>query len=833
MEAQQGKRRRASHRPGTPGRCRGIVVRCAAILSLVFIASGLPAAEYANPTGVAVIIGNGSYQHRDVPEVAYAHRDAAAFRLYVEELLGYDPNNIVELRDATRYDLFDVFGTPHEQNSYLWSMLDPSEGSDVVVYYSGHGVPGVNDGRGYLLPVNVDPKAAEADGYPIDLLYEQLGGLTEARSVRVYLDACFSGGSHAGALVGSASPVFVEAAMPAGVSEKVTALAAASGRQVASWDEEARHGLFTHHLLDALYGAGDVDGDGTVTASEAKGYLDRHMTRAARRQHRRVQNASLMGARQVVLATAPEDGGTFPPRPALDGEEAALAEKTEAEVESPPSPETREKEEVLSTAVEVSTDTVRGDPETIEIALGLDRARRVEVQRGLAALGFDPGPADGLFAGGTRAAIASWQKAKGLPETGYLNAVQVGVLAAQGAESAETAPSEVSPPESAQKAPKAIEHAIGLTRAQRVQVQHGLAALGFGPGPADGVFGRRTRAAIAAWQKAKRLPETGFLNAMQAETLAVLGEERERAETETRQHDNEAFARAKRRGTMAAYEEYLESWPTGHHADEARRRRDELSQARRAGEKFRDCRECPEMVVVPPGSFRMGAPPHEKGRRYDEGPLHQVTIVKPFAVGVHEVTFSQWDACARAGGCNRYSPSSNDWGRGSRPVINVNWEDAQAYVRWLSHRTGRSYRLPSEAEWEYAARAGTRTPFHFGATIGTHQANYDGTRAYGSGRRGQFRKRTLPVGTFAPNRFGLHDVHGNVQEWVQDCWNISYTGAPGDGGASKQGNCSYRMMRGGSWDSWPSNVRSAKRRSFAGGSRSSRNGFRVARTLTP
>ena len=148
----------------------------------------------------------------------------------------------------------------------------------MVVFYSGHGVPGVNDKQGYLLPVDADPKAAEDDGYPIDLLYRNVGKLAEARSVRVYLDACFSGGSHEGGLIRNASPVFVAASLPEGVGDKVTSLTAASGKQVASWDEEARHGLFTHHLLDALYGRGDADGDGKVTAAEAKGYLDRHMT---------------------------------------------------------------------------------------------------------------------------------------------------------------------------------------------------------------------------------------------------------------------------------------------------------------------------------------------------------------------------------------------------------------------------------------------------------------------------------------------------------------------------------------------------------------------------
>ena len=669
--------------------------RRAVALVAALVAAGAPAlaagAQYANPAGVALIIGNTDYEHRDVPDVTYAHRDAEAFRRYVLGVLGFDPENVIDLRDATRRQLFDALGTRSDPHSFLWSYLDPEGGSDVVVFYSGHGVPGVNDGRGYLLPVDADPKAAEDDGYPIDLLYENVGGLAEARSVRVYLDTCFSGGSHEGGLIGSASPVFVEATLPEELGEKVTALAAASGKQVASWDEEAEHGLFTHHLMDALYGAADADGDGTVTALEAKGYLDRHMTRAARRQHRRIQQASLMGAGHVVLAAAPE-GSAFPPRPGSDGERATVA--------------TGEEEQV-ATAPEESPEEVAETQETKEAG------------------------------------------------------------------------------------PEEVEGALGLTGAQRVLVQRGLASLEFDVGPADGLFGRRTRAVIAAYQKAKEFAETGYLNAEQAQALAALGE--------------------------AAAEDV----------------RDETAKLRTAGEVFRDCAECPEMVVVPAGAYRMGSPAHEEGRSDDEGPVHEVRILGPLAVGVYEVTFSEWEACVNGGGCGGHRPGDGGWGRGKRPVINVSWEDTQSYVSWLSRRTGQTYRLLSESEWEYVARAGTTTPFHFGATISTDQANYDGNYPYGSGRKGKYRKKTVPVGSFAANRFGLHDVHGNVWEWVQDCWNSGYQGAPRDGSAWERGDCSKRVLRGGSWVDGPRVLRCAIRSRFPSGLRDGKLGFRIARTLTP
>ena len=254
------------------------------------------------------------------------------------------------------------------------------------------------------------------------------------------------------------------------------------------------------------------------------------------------------------------------------------------------------------------------------------------------------------------------------------------------------------------------------------------------------------------------------------------------------------------------------------------------------GQRFRDCADCPAMVVVPSGSFRMGSPSHEEGRFSNEGPVHQVWIAKPFAVGVYEVTFAEWDACVAAGGCGGYRPVDSGWGRGRRPVINVSWADAQSYVEWLSVRTGHRYRLLSESEWEYAARAGTTGPFHTGSTISTDQANYDGTRSYPDGAdnpNGVSRRQTLPVGSFPANGFGLHDVHGNVYEWVQDCWNASYRGAPSDESAWESGNCSRRVLRGGSWSDDPRDLRSADRNGYDSGNRFSYDGFRVARTLGP
>jgi formylglycine-generating enzyme required for sulfatase activity len=251
----------------------------------------------------------------------------------------------------------------------------------------------------------------------------------------------------------------------------------------------------------------------------------------------------------------------------------------------------------------------------------------------------------------------------------------------------------------------------------------------------------------------------------------------------------------------------------------------EAEHALKPGQNFAECADCPEMVVVPAGEFMMGSPKDEEGHRSFEEPQHKVSIKQRFAVSRFEVTFEEWDACVTLGGC-AYSPSDQGWGRGTRPVINVNWDDAQQYVAWLSKRTGKSYRLLSEAEWEYAARAGSDKAYSWGDEIGSANCN-------GCGSQWDF-KQTAPVGSFAANAFGLHDMHGNVWEWTQDCIHNNYSGAPEDGSAwTAGGDCAGRVVRGGSWFVDPQLLRSASRIRVTSDVRGNSLGFRVGRTLTP
>ncbi len=280
-----------------------------------------------------------------------------------------------------------------------------------------------------------------------------------------------------------------------------------------------------------------------------------------------------------------------------------------------------------------------------------------------------------------------------------------------------------------------------------------------------------------------------------------------------------------------------------------------------SGEGFRDVAApwCPEMVVAPAGSFMMGTAPAEIDKlckeytasaeffKY-EAPQHEVTIAKPFAVGRYAVTRGEFAAFVSEKGYSvpdeAYTFEGGKYelrkGRSfrnpgfaqddSHPVVCVNWDDAKAYAKWLSGKTGKDYRLLSEAEWEYACRAGTQTPFWWGSSISTEQGNYDGNFTFGGGKKGEYRQKTVPVKSFQPNPWGLYQVHGNVWEWCEDLWHDNYNGAPIDGSARTTGDSGVRSLRGGSWGNLPQDLRAGARLRYAG-NRVSYAGFRLARTF--
>ncbi|HEX4997441.1 MAG TPA: formylglycine-generating enzyme family protein [Terriglobia bacterium] len=266
---------------------------------------------------------------------------------------------------------------------------------------------------------------------------------------------------------------------------------------------------------------------------------------------------------------------------------------------------------------------------------------------------------------------------------------------------------------------------------------------------------------------------------------------------------------------------------------------------------FAECRNCPQMVVIPAGTFMMGSPADEPERR-DNEPQRRVTIARPFAMSATEVTWNQWEACVRDRWCdgaaidealklnNDGTPNPNyrDYGRGTRPVVGVNWYDAQHYAGWLNWKTKNddAYRLPSEAEWEYAARAGTTTAYPWGKELDYNYGNF-GQRGHDLGAFAEGRdvwlNETSPVASFPPNAFGLYDMNGNIFEWTQDCYEADYKHAPTDGSASAEGNCANRVFRSGSFLSNPYMQRSARRGAPYPATLRGRNylGFRVAKTL--
>ncbi len=248
------------------------------------------------------------------------------------------------------------------------------------------------------------------------------------------------------------------------------------------------------------------------------------------------------------------------------------------------------------------------------------------------------------------------------------------------------------------------------------------------------------------------------------------------------------------------------------------------------GSTFRDCESCPDMVVAPAGRFLMGAAKADKGHQPAEEPQHEVTVAAPLAIAKFEITFDEWETCALEGGCANYRPQDGGWGRGRRPVIYVSHDDAKSYVDWLRQKSSKAYRLLSESEWEFAARGGTSTSFAGGETLQPTQANFDASSQTSSRKPGTYQGMSVEVGSFPPNPYGLHDMEGNVFEWVEDCSNQTHAGAPADA-SPRGGDCQRRMAKGGAWYYEAEFARPSARMSFPKGSRLNVIGFRVARPL--
>jgi formylglycine-generating enzyme required for sulfatase activity len=369
------------------------------------------------------------------------------------------------------------------------------------------------------------------------------------------------------------------------------------------------------------------------------------------------------------------------------------------------------------------------------------------------------------------------------------------------------------------------------------RIQKSLKTLGQYSGAADGATGSATRAAAQAFATVQKIAPPDLAAAPVSEIEAFATRAEQAALVWTTQ-EAAAWRVAKDADTRAPLDAYLRDFPNGPNATAARSRIAALTRpaapatapavstpsasSRPTGETFRDCSDCPQMVSIPAGSFMMGSPASEAGRFDTEGPQRRVTV-PAFAAGKFEVTWNEYTACVSAGGCAALT--ADGFGGGTRPVTNVSWSEAVAYTKWLSNKTGQTYRLLSEAEWEYSGRAGYSGRWSFGENEGS-LVSY----AWYSSNSGS---ATHAVGTKTANAFGLHDMHGNVWEWVQDCHAGNYSaGQPSNGSAYTSGSCSNRVIRGGSWNvTTPQDLRSAYRGGNAPTSRYNSLGFRVARTL--
>ena len=279
----------------------------------------------------------------------------------------------------------------------------------------------------------------------------------------------------------------------------------------------------------------------------------------------------------------------------------------------------------------------------------------------------------------------------------------------------------------------------------------------------------------------------------------------------------------------ADFKAYLESYPDGPFATTARDRLQQIEVRTVAKPAVpepppaapqaavRDCPQCPELVLIPAGAFEMGS-----SEMFDfEAPVHQVSIRKAFYIGRREVTYEEWDACIAEGGCKQ-KLDDRGFGRGRRPATDLDWDDAKGYAAWLSQKTGRTYRLPTESEWEYAARAGSTTTYPWGKAVEKDKANCLGCTSDPV-------RKAIDTGSFKPNAFGVYDMAGNAAEWVEDCWNDNYRGAPADGSAWTKPQCRERVLRGGSFNNDPRYLRSAARFKYDHDVRFYTNGFRVVR----
>ena len=711
---------------------------------------------------VALVVGNSAYQHTKRLENPSNDAEDMAGQL---RRLGFE---VFEARDLTQADFYD-----HLRK--FSSALRDTKGEAALFFYAGHGMQDEN-GKNHLVPVD-SPMRDEWDlpkMVRVDYVMDAMKGFSGLKLV--FLDACrdnplrgvrsLAGGGKRGL-----APMKREPGSDGLEEDSGTLIMYATAPDDTAADGEGRNSPFTEALLEHV-----------GTPGLEVGEMLERVVGTVRERTRRT------GKQQVPWMSASKSGRFF----FVSGSGGTG-----------------------STVGSVAASTPGSTPSSSGAGGDGVRAQQIATERE-----FWQSIKDSRNPASFRAYLTRY------PDGQFAVLAQIRMKELEGAAQDDSPPTGTPDAED-----RAQVRLFEFEEKKEELVQYALASLGFDPGPVDGDIGPKTLKALKSWQTAKGYPVTGKLSAAQLTVLSAVGR---KAQAQARQ-DAEAARRAEEARKAQAKAKARQDAEAARRAEEARKaerarriaaaeaeaRRKREQEERRRAEERRIAELTPEMVRIEGGCFRMGSPESETGRNDDER-WHRV-CVDAFSIGKHEVTFAEYDRFAEATGRSR--PDDEGWGRERRPVINVSWHDATAYARWLSGETGRWYRLPTEAEWAYAAWAGSTTAYPWGNSVG-NRANCNGCGSRWDGRSWWDGKRTTaPVGSFEANAWGLHDTVGNVWEWTCSEYDKGYGGAEQ---RCASGSAGRRVFRGGPWIDLLWRVRSANRAGGDSGSRRSFLGFRLA-----
>jgi hypothetical protein len=757
-----------------------MLTRLRTLLALLLWATAASTAGAA-PDDIVIIIANQDYRGT-VPKVEYADRDGEALAKAAREVMKVPGERIVIERNLTYAGFLAWFGREGEGGPELERVKARlGRASTIVFFYSGHGMPAkrasASEAEAFLLPVDTPPALAGELGYSVANIRRALAGAQRSRApegqVALFLEACFSGSSGAGRIAAETSSVRILPGAARMAEPRIIEIAASGPDQEANWDRERGLGLFTDALVDGLYGAADANRDGHITAAELAAYTGRRIDGRITRLYpspRRYQSPTLAGDGSVRVASITAD------TPSRDPEA-----KARVGIRCATMPRSGDAGEIRAFMGQCGPDCP---------CLAALEARLRDIERDSTTCRVEGEELDRLSKRGPAAKgqIEALVASAACPDVKARAEQTLAGLAAPPAASAAPPPS-AGPPTAA--VPGALpDSRVTIRRALvRLRQSYVVERCGFviTPTARARALGRGVYEGEVSIDGAVRAVRSGDVLAPSGPSggCKIAASVRPSGDVELN-GECQCGAEAPK----------IEPVPTP------------------AGRVFRDnkrdqsmCSDCPEMAVIPAGYVLMS------GRR--------ITFAKPFAIGRYEVTFAEWDACVGAKLC-KSSPVDEGWGRGRRPVMNVSGSDIGEYLAYLAAMTGQSYRLPSESEWEYAARAGTATAYFTGDVLSEKDANvgFVGDR------------RTVPVGSYRPNAFGLLDMHGNVWEVVEDCWREDLSATPLDGKPVVTPGCQRRVMRGGSWNFPAPEARSGYRTHIDWPAYSVYSvGFRVARDL--